>query len=254
MNGLTIGSGKIEITEGARVTFSTDGTLINLLPTAYDKTGTIAVTFPDFTKDNAYIYRHVGSSLDPVRQEYCRSFVSMLPQEWSGDLSLGTVPAEVDFLDVLVKLSRTTNPSNIYGGAMPKCVPENVWFDMSSASALLERTLGMGRAFTIELNGTDIRLRRQQSCTEPPEGWEAGNNAGPSGVLYGIESWTYGGAKGIPIYVIDTKDPGPFGDPFSKNKYRGASQQCSLTDPTNYAETWTLEYNIALGCRTQGGA
>lgn len=212
-----------------------------------------AVSFPDFDKSN-YEWQSV---FDPGygTQSLATSWVTILPGEWGPDESggyllsrtlLGTVPSGVNYLSVHVNGSRTTDPSDYQGAAVPKVLPENVDVWLDGGCAVLENTPDWVRGIKIVLSGTNVYLERYQSVRYRPQA-ASPLKADPQTHTSGSASawnntWTHGGDKrGHLAAEIDYVNSG------SVNKYRGGSNEPSTTDPTDYSSEWTLDITIWPG-------
>lgn len=234
--------------------WSSDYPPANLL-TAAEKiavTGQV-VSFPDFDKSN-YEWQSVWDS-GAGAVSAATSWVTILPGEWGPDETapyllsrtlLGTVPSGVNYLSVHVNGSRTTDPSQFQGAAVPKVLPESVDVWLDGGCAILEQTPAFVRGIKIVLSGTNVYLERYQSVRYTPQA-SSPLKADPQTYTSGSSTpwnniWTHGGDKrGHLAYEIDYKNSG------SVNKYRGGSNEPSTTDPTDYASEWTLDITVWPG-------
>jgi hypothetical protein len=93
--------GRIQFINDARVVATTDGTLVNVLPTVHTFSGQ-TLTFPDPPKDVCYFWaasnREVaGPPAQKGRGETCACFITALAQEYSNKTTLMAAPAGADF-------------------------------------------------------------------------------------------------------------------------------------------------------------
>lgn len=256
-----ISGGQIVITNGARTVATTGGTLVNLLPAAYDYSDTINVVFPDFDKD--YWYHHWwASSYNVVDDEYALdegavTSVTAIPQEWSAATNLVAAPTGADFFAGMVKISRTGAPDT-WGGATIDVLPKQGQWLPFTGSVLCEAEVGMARAFSIYISGGYLVLHRQQSVSVAAGGWGSYGDASP--VLIGSGagvSHTYGTTKGIQIHNLDTSDIATYYDsgdvpapPKPVSCAPGGANAASTTDTTNYQSTYSVEIVGKFGRRS----
>jgi hypothetical protein len=237
------GDGHIELLDGTRRVWSSDGPPINLLPQANWLTIPVTIAFPDFIKRNAYCFAPQSGI---IANTSCASFSTIIPQEWGPgepsprtlpDQVLGTVPSGVNYIDVRLTVNRTKAPTALLGIDVPNSIPTQQT-PLPGGTMPAEITTLWRRLFEIGLNGTQIRLRRWQSVFDGPTQitWAPGNQVWlPNGGKR--PGWTHGGgsdsALGHPAHMIQRKAGG------NVNKERGGSNQCSLSDNSNFASTWT---------------
>lgn len=251
--GLKIADGAMKIFDGTRTTFTTDGTLVNLLPESYDlNLSDINLNFPDFTKSDAYYWSGghtvvIGGT--DRRSEGCSTSITVIPQNWnnfSSPVILGASPSSlIDFIDILVYPRRINTPSNWMGAAIPIPIAQNQWTDMGGGSSvLLEQALGMSRSASCVLQDGNVVLLGQQSVANAPTGYTT-NPATNTGVTYGPNG------QGIPVSARDFKEYINITDIFLKYVYRRNEDfPCVFTDNTNYASQWRFDFKIAFGRRT----
>ena len=264
-DGFSIIDGQMVIEKDGRIVSTTEGTLVNLLPSAYDFEDTISVVFPDFTKDYAYNWQWLNdynSFADTVAQDNsCTSAVSVPAQEWSSETDIADIPSGVDFVFGLVRINRTAAPSHSWGGNTIEMVqPSNVWIPFSG-SLLLEAEVGMVRAFSIYQSGGKLKLHRQQSVCTPPGGWGSYGDPGFSGFSPADGNggeWLYGSSPGLPVVTIQTRDSAPnieevftVGMPDYKENHRlGGADACSTSLSTNFSSTYQVEVVAKFGRRS----
>lgn len=246
MSGFEIVGNKMVITQGARTAFTTDGTLVNLLPPAHDiVTGAIDLTWPTFTKDCAYFYQ--GFNDGTTAAEFAQSFTSIPPQEWnnaSSPVVLGTVPSpQVDFIDVQVNLSRIVNPSIMYNAQVPKVLPEGVWMDLSG-SAIVEMAFGMARMFDVVIQAGQVQVILRQSFMAAPNAWWTQNGGD---IMDGGYGWSFNGQRGMPVQEIDVF---PRRTVLNRSRMRLGSNHLAYSDASNFSSVWRAYFKIAFGRRS----
>jgi len=252
-------AGKLVITSGTRTVSTTDGNLVNLLPTteAYN----VNITYPDFTKDYAYNWWYYldYDSLSGVyvRRNGCKSAISVIPQEWTQTTILGAAPPGADFFALKTKISRTTAPSLWGGSTIEVRLKENQWIPFTG-SALLETEVGMARSVSIFISSGNLILEQRQSISVPPGGFQWYGDPGPTALAPSSirgEEWVYGTAKGLSILTVeDRASPGSTrsGSIVSwEDDYRlGNANACSLVDPTNFTSIYNVQINGQFGRRS----
>lgn len=264
-DGFSIIDGQIVIEKDGRIVSTTEGTLVNLLPAAYDFEDTVSVVFPDFTKDYAYNWQwlndHNSLAEQVAMDNSCSSAISVPAQEWSSETDLADIPDGADIVVGLVRINRTVAPSHSWGGNTIEMVqPSNVWIPFSG-SLLMEAEVGMARAFSLYQSGGKLKLHRQQSVSVAPGGWGSYGNAGfvaiaPSDGNGG--EWVYGSAPGIPVVTIETRDSAAtiYGDgvgqqpDYKETHRRGGSAACSTSLSTNFSSTYSVEVVAKFGRRS----
>lgn len=256
---------RISFLDGARVAASTDGTLVNLLPSFYE--ATVSLVFPDLA--TSVLYNHwwitqYTESNKYITDEGCVTSVVAIPQEWSDTTILAAAPAGADIFAASVNLTRTGNPSP-WGGATIDVLPKQGQWMPFFGSMLVEAELNMARAFSLYIDGGNLVLHRQQSVGPASGGYGSYGNSAPVGAGGGPGVTSRGGSnsaistQGMPVYQIESKSidsyiQEPFGLGSAPNKpvamAYGGSQQCSLADPTNFQSTYSLQIKGRFGRRS----
>lgn len=262
--------GKMVITNGPRVVSTTQGTLVNLLPTVVS--ATINVVFPDFTKDYLYNWTHQedysnppapGASARVAEDNGCTTQQTIVPQEWSDTAAIMVAPAGADFFVGWVRLNRIASPSHSWGGSpIDPLPPTGVWLPLENASILMEAEFGMARAMSLYLDGGNLVRHAQQSVSTAPGGYGPyGDNTGfnwlSPGDTDGGEN-LFGSAAGIPVQQIDIQNsgystytsPGPTTPRMKQNHRRGGANACSTSLATNFGSTYQVEINGQFGRRS----
>lgn len=263
---MLIQGGQIVIREGARVVATTNGTLVNLLPTEF--TANIDVAFPDFQKSLIYHWRwfnDYNSLAEQVGQfNACASGVVAVPQEFAQASILAAAPAGADIFVARVRINRINHPSHDWiESPMTPLVIQNQWLPFSG-SVLVEAEVGMARAFSLYISGGNLVLHRQQSvCVAPggygvyggPIGWNVGD---PDGERRGGEILARD-EQGFLVYRIEEKFSSRVisGGSFGFSAYQshrisgfGATDSCSMVDPTDYASTYRVNIVGKFGRRS----
>lgn len=236
--------GDIFHTEGSRVVWSTTRRPALLLHEQSVTLTNFDVSFPDFTKSDCYGFSYYN---DPFGFLYssCVSLTSLDPQEWDSGLSfVCNLPAQANYFETEISLTRITIPSPYLDTAIPDVFGSNRRHMSDGNSAIVEAIGPMIRMFAFERVGNTVQLRRKQSINDngsPVVSWNSGNNNdGPTGGYRA--GWTYGGNPNAwPAYRIDSRNTGGI------DKRRGSGNQCTLTDPTNYASLWRGTITVTPG-------
>lgn len=200
-----------------------------------------SLTFPDFSlKGNAYAYSRgtIGGDL----YGGCHSYATIGPEDTIDEEVIGTVPEGTDLLFVMVRLTRTSAPSQINGQDIPVLPEEGEFTFAPSGCVLIEQLPPMARMIQVAIDGTNVVLRKKQSVKRTLYTyWRSGNDANNTGWTYGGDAGPYGHA----VYSIESK--GPTFDPSGSNLKRGGAGGCSLTDPTDYSSEYTADFIILPG-------
>lgn len=256
--------GEITIKSGSRTTFTTEGTLVNLLPSSFNYVDTVSVEFPQVLKTK--LYRHnwsiasVGFDNDWGMGSAGQAWIGARPQEYSNVTVLESAPAGVDFVQVFLRLSRTKAPTHTWSGLPIEVMPILGQYIPFSGSTMLETGLGFARAASIYLSGGNLVLHKQQSVMKVPAGF--GSVAG--GTLsnrYGTD-WYGNPNQGLPVWIggagSQTADQkfikaGP-GGPSTSLRLRtadfGGPNQAVITDATDYRSTWEFDIIAKYGRRS----
>lgn len=258
----------IRVTDGGRTVLTTEGTLINLLPPAYDISLTFNVVFPDFTKDYLYNWRHLFSytSLGNMvgYDSACVTQLTIPEQAFADEVDLVAAPTSSDIFVGSIVLSRTASPSHTWnGGAIDPLQLMGAKIPFVSGSLMVEAEFGMSRAFSLYVAGGFLKLHRQQSVSTPPGGWGAfGNNYNwLSPANSGGGENVYGSHPGIPVLAIDARDVASFTESPANNPgrplyddrtRRGGPNACTIPNPAsyNYGSTYQVTLTGAFGRRS----
>lgn len=245
---------RIAVIQNDHVVFDTARRSVCLIPAArLYVPGT--VTFPDLLKANAYAYNKAGLN------EVCDSFITLLPQEWGPGRAnhlpstpVGTVPAGVDYLDVRVRLTRTSHPSQVLGVTVQPMLQQGAWVNCPGGSCPLEASSWV-RGFEVVLSGTSILLNRYQSVRQQVSVPWRGDNAEFEGGGAPAAGWTHGAAgsqaaaaSSAPSQyglLVSKRDSKPVGS--AANMNRTGSGRCSIADNTNYGAVYAIELDITPG-------
>ena len=260
--------GDMVITKDARTVFTTAGRLVSLLPAANDfgsiaSPQTVSVAFPDFSKDYLYNWRWTSTNNGGGNYAIANKgdvYTTVPPQEYSNTTTLVAVPSGCNITAAKVRINRTTSPTKTWFGNTILVKPKtNVWIPFTG-SVLLEEMLGMCRAFSLYIDGSNnLVLHKQQSIGAAPggTGTYGDTSAGGAGTKNGGE-WVYGSAVGLTVYTDGTmtgftststtdfpSGSGIIGIP--SDRRRGGANAISTADPTNYASTYTIDLAIKFG-------
>jgi hypothetical protein len=273
--------GPFTVTKDGRVVFTSNGRLVNLLPTVVSFTGKELI-FPDFDKDNLYAWTYgvayvSGTSPSIYKKgESCQVYITAQAQEYSDKIVLADAPAGADFFLGQVRIDRTTAPASTWMGRTLGVLPiENQWMPFMG-SCLLEADYGMCRAMHVYLDDVPssstyrkLVLEAQQSVSVPPGGYDTSFgdndsllNSGGGGLVNGGNTAS-GSRNGLPIfarsgaksYGYDTNPNGsaqPGGTssgPTSVYRWDGSSP-CSRSDPTSYTSIYSIDITGQFGRRS----
>lgn len=253
--GIRIEGGKIEIGKDGREVATTNGTLLYLLPTSVSYTRN--VNFPDLKKTWAYLWRH-SEEHEPISDVWLKSnqgnsYISVVPQEYSDVITLGSVPSGADFFAGRVRINRTTSPSDTwFGQTLSVLVVQNQWIPfMGGTSIMLEADAGFMRMASIYIDGGSLVLRREQSVSVAPGGWgsfvlknEPFDKEGGT--------WEYGDKKGLPVKLRASASTNAVSDiefPITNRRY-GHIDAVTTSDNTDYKSTYSFEIIGRYGRRS----
>lgn len=258
-----IEGGQIKIERDGRTVLTTEGTLVLLEPTEY--VTSFALNYPDFQKDVAYYWQFlndISPNFDRVAMyNGCAVDITAIQQDWSQEDILTAAPEGADFISAMVRITgHPKAPSHDWGGSSIETrIPQGPWLPILGSS-LIEAEFGMARTFSLYLSGGNLCIHRQQSVATPAGGYE---RYGDSGFSPGSPENTSGGQNyflantGLPIYrKPETKNSTRdynigFGAPRYNDSHRmGESDQCDVSDPTNYATEYDIEIRARFGRRS----
>jgi len=225
---VTTSGGHIIVRKGGVKQFGTDTPLLNLF---LDKQVivTVPVTFPDFPKDWIYGFSREsvwlpGAGFDEELWTvgYAMLLSKIMPQEWNDSLTLGTVPALCNYIDVRAVLTWTKLPSPTAGSPVASPLNRGSQVHLQGGSGVLEIGNGFRRSIHVGLSGPNIILTKYQSsrsstpATYSP--WGAPTQVGwsyltsPFGTVQNKIGQSTTGAKSpgawVPPYRGGPNDPG----------------------------------------------
>lgn len=236
-------NGNIYHTDGSRIVWSTTRRPALLLPDDAVTLSNFDVSFPDFSKSNAYGFSYYSNTQGNLYSS-CVSLISINPQEWDSGLNfVCNLPEQSNYFETEITLSRIVTPSPYLDNPIPDVFGSGTRHMPDGNSAIVEAIGPMVRMFAFERVDNAVYLRRKQSVTNAGQvvSWNSGNNnnTGSGGMRPG---WTYGGNPNAwPAYRIDSRNTGNI------DKRRGGPNQCTLSDPTNYASLWRGTVTITPG-------
>lgn len=223
------------------------------------------IDFGDISKGNALYFDRIPSGASNAQERTC-GYITAIPGETSyTDITLGPIPADADFLRVKVSsLTRTTSPTaptpdNMMTGALTPIPPAGAAFVAHDAFIPLEQANPIARAIEFINDGGTLKLRRIQSIGKDNliddcvENWAPGNDTSAfdwvnGGTALNPGAFTYGTAKGQPIYYLGDKNSGSeTGATMTRTYDRGGANQMSLSDPTNFRSIYSLSASIEPG-------
>lgn len=242
--------------DGSRRVWSTGAYPIAALPDDETLTISTTVTFPDFVKNNLSIVAGFTVTpplpLSPYIGTNAITYATILPGEYGPDKAgayyiapqyLGALPEGVADFEVRAVMTRTAAPSSFQGYNYPPFVPQGKSLFLDGGSLAVSGTNAYRRTLQIVRVGDDLYLHRRQSVKyralahspmkSDPQVWTGGPN-GPW-----LDIATHGGSPaGWRAYELDRRVGGDV------NKQRGGGNSPSLTDTSNYSETWSAVFTI----------
>lgn len=272
MSGFRKNGSRLEIIYGSRTVLRTDGTLLQFLTSSQSYSANL--NWPDATKSELYqweygITRASGGNFNATR--FARSVVGARPQEWSNNVVLGAIPTGADCFFGRVILNRTIAPSHTWiTQTITPMIPQNVAIEIGpgSGSMIIEAAAGIIRSCTIDIVGSNLVARLEQSVgpaagnfgqegTNPPA--VPASSIPPNNFVSGSENVAVSGA-GLPVYWQDVA-PYYVNDALattnataavlhSWNAQYGRSAQVSYSDPTDYASRYSLSLSGRFGRRS----
>ena len=262
-----IASGHVVAEENGRTSLDTRAPMACMVPSAAITLTGYAISWPDLWKGAIFEQVRVGPNMFGNYDFGCSTWASPVEQEWGpaepsprtlADITLGTVPAGTDYLEIWVNLTRTVNPARILDLALASNFPEGDWVKLDGTSCVVEEFGGVARQFEFVLDGTTLKLRRTQSVNKDGGILPIATRANPGG---GIGNFTffYAGTNapvdGTKMAIYGQK----IEELFSANNartHRPAGKEfgsannvpCSM-DLTgiSYASTWTGDIKITPG-------
>lgn len=272
MKGLRIlGGSKLQVVNGSRTVFTTDGRLVNLLPTLRTFSGR-SLPYPDPPKDYIYAWsgeddRHFNPSPDGAdaheQTNFAQIYFTRTPQEYESSQVLMAAPPGANTFFGFVKLNRVTDPTHTwYGRNLLPLQPENQWIAWQG-SGLMEAALGLARVMHLVIEGGNLVLVAEQSvgpaCGGAVHTWgdypsasdifnTSGDNSGGSFVVNstpGLVVWTSTSSpyRKASSRVIETN-----GDPSNFITHlRGSSDPVTTVDPTNYQSVYSVDVKGYFG-------
>lgn len=161
---------------GSETRWSSDFPPVNLLPEADWIETSLSVAFPDFTKFVNYGHSRwwepptwpgPGTEWTPSESgDTCVSITMIEPENRVlGPTDIGTIPADANYIDVRVKLSRTNDPYSFRDQTVPPLIPDE-WVSLPGGSCMVEATEIWRRSLDIVLSGSTVQLIRRQSVID----------------------------------------------------------------------------------------
>lgn len=271
MSGLELFNSNTEmrITYGSRTVLTTEGTLINLLPSSYDINQTFNIVFPDIIKGYYYAWRHIfsytslGNSVG--YDSFCATQLTACPQEFDQTTTIVAAPTGADIFIGKIRLNRIVAPSHTWNGAVIQPLqPMGVDIPLVSGSLLMESVIGMSRACSVYVSGGNLVLNREQSVATAPGGWNmfgtSYNYLNPQNGGGGEN--VHGGTAGIAILQFDSVNvPSDVVSPANNPAYVYAYDQrtriggpnaCAIPNPSsyNYSSTYQAVLTGSFGRRS----
>lgn len=271
LSGFGLSSGHFKVFRNSRTVLTTEGTLVNLLPTLQSFSG-LTVDYPDPPKDYIYAwrgYQNYGFNPAPSTPDsYAQSntaqvFFTRTPQEWESAQTLMSAPDGADIFFGLLRITRTLDPTHTwYWQTLNTLQPSGVWIPWQG-SGMMEVALGLSRALHLSIEGGSLKLVAQQSVGPAIGGavheWgdypsifvigqdnEGGNFQ--TGTTAGFVTWT---SSSSPYRKSSSRVVNTDFSPGSFNTHRiSGSDPCDTTDPTSYRSTYSVDVKGYFGRRS----
>jgi hypothetical protein len=272
--------GEMTIVKSGRTVLNTAGRLITGLPAANDYATTLTLTYPDVPKDWASYWQwqshYVGSGGTVFNEsDQGQAFITATAQEWSQTTDLGAIPSSLcNFFWPRVRINRTVAPNATWDGKTLIVQTITNQYMAYTGSVILEQAVGFARAFSLYIDGSShLILHQQQSVTVPPGGWSSFGSAFPpnhTGDVRGGE-WVCGTKSGYLVYdkgflnsttqitlasstfaptvQQDHRRAGIYGTGGASNGATTGASAVSISDPTNYGATYTVDILAGKFCR-----
>ena len=254
----------ITIKHDGRTTFTTDGRLVNFLPT--ESVYTFNASFPDAVKAKAgFWYWSIQWSPPGAPSAYGwhslgMAGVAAAKQKWTNIIVLGDAPPGANLFLGRARLTRTVSPNTTWMGQT--VTPPDFagrWIPVAG-SMLLEQAVGFARAISIYVaNGTPGREGPVGKLVAYLDHTVSGNCGGYRAwgdPVYttgrgGENAWFGGGASGQLIWTPSALGPSKkqssgvaSGSIFltqpDRHKWNGSDPPV-YDDPSNYASTYSIE-------------
>lgn len=256
--------GHIVAEHNGRLAIDTRAPMLNLVPAAAISLTGYAISFPDLWKGTIY-HQYRDSKL--IGDYFgCSTWIGLVGQEWGPeqasphnlpDITLGSVPAGTDYLEIWVNLTRTVNPANMIDLALASNFPEGQDVLLDGHSCIIEEFQGVARQFEFVLDGTTVKLRRRQSVTNNGNASPAplrvtGGSALGNKVFYFAGTNAPENASAYAAYgqKIDEKQSlnNPTHRPAGYEAGSGNNVPCATGHGSiSYASTWTGNITITPG-------
>lgn len=259
----------LRITKGNKTIMTSDGTLVNLLPTRFGTTDApeaSVASFPDFSK--GYSYRasfnsNWNGSITGAQYIWNSTGAvtfTRLAGEWTADTVLTAAPTGADFFFGLVKLSRSQAPSHTWNGQTVNAFAGDGLWVPATGTYFVETEVPFSRTITFLIEGGNLIMRMRQSLGGPVGGYGASGDTyartfkDTSGINHSASptaGWPVWASGGSP-YVKSSGGVVGNGNlnSYTKRHWIGGTDQCSLSDPTNYASTYQVEIAGQFGRRS----
>ena len=217
---------EFQVIRNDKIAFDTNAPSVQMLPPSTEISVTRNIVFPDLVQAPAY--RQNAQTIGGLTSTQCESWSGILPQEWGPDEPnvspvfpstapiqrnlpqelIGTVPSGTTYIDVLIRLTRTTTPPTFLTISSPiMWAPNGQWIQLRGGSCPMEYFVPLVRHCDFVLDGTNVYLRRYQSVRANDfEMDETGGNAYNS--WYTQYYGNYANAnvlRAIPVVLLDIK-------------------------------------------------
>lgn len=259
-----IADGHIAADEGGRKSLDTRAPMLFRVPTGAITLTGYSISFPDLWKGT--LYHQYRQSAFPLGDTHgCSTWIGLVEQEWGpseaapntlADITLGSLPAGTNRMEIWVNLTRTVSPSNMLDLALQSNFPEGQWVKLDGYSCVVEEFMGVARQFEFVLDGTTVKLRRTQSVNKDGGVVSPPGPRVTGGAVLGNKVFFFPGTNApeasgkLTVYgrQIDSKVTQNDGGTHRPDGYQGGSANnnpCSMSHAgISYASTWTGSITI----------
>lgn len=261
--------GDINMVNAGRTVLTTAGRFVTGLPSSYDYVGSLALTFPDFTKSWAYNWRWSvvdngpsGSGRAYNRGNKAAAWITAPKQDWSLTTVIAAAPSTlINLMALKVRVNRTTAPTKTWNGDTVGIRPLVNTYIPLTGTILLEARPGFARAvsFYIDPSTHNFVAFQQQSVSVEPGGYNHAfgdtttGGTGPAGNVKSGGQWTTGTGvnPGFLAYTdvgMQTQDNDsvttastPIQPGFQTTCLIGGTHEASHADTTNYKSVYNFD-------------
>lgn len=270
MSGFFADNDEFRVELENRISFDTTLPSVQLFPESRF-TLTRNVTFGNLV--STIMYFHRGAAGNPTS---CESWSALLVQEHGPHVPnyspvvapgppvleritrnipaevLGTVPTGTNYIDVRVRLRRTTVPPVFLRQAPPYMFhPENEWINLPGGSCICEYFSPLARHFDVVLSGTNVMLNIYQSTREDGITTDSTDGNSNNGNFTQIGT-AWGNYPNAPVYwaqfAVYYDSRGPDSTSNKRPPWGSTSTgSCTIGPVVNYTSQYSVDFEITPG-------